>query len=78
MPTYQFRNKETHEAIELVLSFSGREAYLAEHPEMEQYHTEFPAMGDSVRLGIRKVDRGFNDVLQKIKSKHPKSTIQTR
>ena len=34
-----------------------------------------PAMGDSVSLGVRRVDSGFKEVLQKIHSKTPGSKL---
>jgi hypothetical protein len=34
-----------------------------------------PAMGDSVRLGIRKPDQGFNEVLSKIHAANYKSNL---
>lgn len=34
-----------------------------------------PALGDSVRLGVRKVDDGFREVLSKVKERNYKSNI---
>jgi putative FmdB family regulatory protein len=34
-----------------------------------------PSLGDSVRLGIRRVDNGFKEVLQKVHAANPRSTI---
>jgi putative FmdB family regulatory protein len=36
-----------------------------------------PAMGDSVRLGIRRPDGGFKEVLQKIHQNVPGSNLNT-
>lgn len=77
MPTYTFINKETGEEQTHILSLSQREKFLEENPNMTQ-KLSTPAFGDSVRLGIRRIDDGFNDVLKKAKSAHKHSTIETR
>lgn len=69
MPTYDFRNKDTGEIFERIMSVSAKEEFLKENPNMESYHGEPPAMGDSVRLRVRKTDNGFKEVLQKIHEK---------
>lgn len=66
MPTYTFRNKETGEQFEQFMGISAREDYLKENPQLETLITGAPSIGDSVRLGIRKSDSGFKEVLQKI------------
>jgi hypothetical protein len=37
-----------------------------------------PAMGDSVRLGIRKPDQGFNEVLSKIHAANYRSNLSDK
>ncbi len=37
-----------------------------------------PPTGDSVRLGIRKVDDGFREVLSKIHAKVPRSNLKDK
>lgn len=49
---------------------------LKEHPELEVV-IGTPAFGDSVRMGLKKPDDGFRDLLKKIKNKHRRSTINT-
>jgi len=68
MPLYEFRNKETGELIEKFMSIASREVFIQENPNME------PVIGtsaiiDPVRLGVRKHDNGFKEVLQKIHEK---------
>lgn len=77
MPTYNFRHRETGEITEVILSISGREEYLLANPHLEQVHLGAPSMGDPVRLGLKKPDSNFRDVLKNIKSKHRRSTINT-
>lgn len=77
MPTYTFVNKETGEEETHILTLSQREEYITQNPHMRQ-KLSTPAFGDSVRLGIRRIDDNFNDVLKKAKSAHKHSTIETR
>lgn len=81
MPTYLFMNTKTGETFEEFLSITGREEYLASNPDVVQLVNGAPALGDSIRLGLRKPDDGFRDVLREIKNKHSRglsaSTINT-
>jgi len=78
MPTYSMLNTETEEIFEVRLSMAEREPYLEANPHLKQVFTTVPAVLDSVRLGVRKPDRAFNDVLSKAKNAHYRSTIDTR
>ena len=83
MPNYTFKNKETEEVIELNMKISERDEYVKNNPHMQQLITGAPAIGDSVRLGIRKTDGEFNSLLKHIKKGNEKgitrnSTINTR
>lgn len=75
MPTYTFKNKETGEIVEQSMAISAREEFLKNNPLLEQVHLVAPPIGDPVRLGIKRIDGGMKEVLQKIKSKHRNSTI---
>lgn len=77
MPTYTFKNKETGSEETHFFSLAEREEYVKNNPNMVQ-QLSTPAFGDSVRLGIRRIDDNFNDVLKKAKSSHVHSTIETR
>ena len=77
MPTYTFRNKHTEETETHILSLTQREEYLSKNPDMIQVPSA-PSIGDSVRLGVRRSDDNFNDVLKEIKKSHRGSTIETR
>jgi len=68
MPTYVFRNKETGEQFEKILKMSELDLFRAENPQLETV-LQAVAFGDPVRLGVRKKDSGFKEVLQKIKEK---------
>lgn len=77
MPTYTFVNTDTTEELTMIMSIAEYEQYKQDNPHMNQ-KIGTPAFGDSVRLGIRRPDDNFNDVLKKAKSSHKYSTINTR
>jgi len=77
MPIYSMRNKETQEEFEVTLKFSELDSYLSENTNIQQIFTKFPAMGDSIRLGVRKPDDGFRDVLRNVRHHHKKDNINT-
>lgn len=77
MPTYTFRNKDTGEVFDKLMSWDDRQAYLELNPILEIVMGS-PAMGDSVRLGIRKNDDGFREVLSKIGAANYKSNLSNK
>jgi len=77
MPTYNFRHRETGEIIEKLMKISDREEFLKENLQYESVILSAPSIGDPVRLGIRKPDQGFREVLQKAQAAHPRGKINT-
>lgn len=77
MPIYTFKNKETGEVFDKLISLSDRENYLRDNPQLEQM-LGATAIGDSVRLGIRKPDDGFREVLSKIHAANYKSNLKDK
>jgi hypothetical protein len=74
MPLYEFKNKDTGEVIEKFMGISAREEYLSLNPNMETVISG-SAFIDPVRLGVRKHDQGFKEVLQRIHEKTAGSTL---
>jgi hypothetical protein len=74
MPLYDFRNKDTGEVFEKFMSIAAKEEYLKDNPNIESM-LGMNALIDPVRLGIRKADNGFKEVLQRIHEKTPGSTL---
>jgi hypothetical protein len=74
MPIYSVRDNTTNEEFEVNMKFSELESYLKENPHLQQIFNKFPALGDPVRLGLKKPDDGFRDVLKKAKI-HKHNTI---
>jgi hypothetical protein len=75
MPIYSMRDIETQEEFEVNIKYSELKEYLESNPNLTQVFTKFPATGDSIRLGVRRPDDNFRDVLKKAKSAHIKNTI---
>ena len=74
MPTYYFINKETGETSEVLMKISELDAYKEANPHLETIISA-PMICDPVRVGVRKPDSGFKEVLQKIHEKTPKSQL---
>jgi hypothetical protein len=76
MPIYEFRNKKTKKVIELFFSWSEREAYLKDNPNMEPVMA-LTNVGDPIRMGHVKPAGWFKDKLKAIKRGNPGSNINT-
>ena len=76
MPRYSFIDTETGNEFTEFMTLAERKDYLHENPHIRQ-QLSVPSIGDSVRLGVKKVDRNFNDILVKTKEKHLHSNIKT-
>lgn len=77
MPTYTFRNKDTGEVFDKFMSFTSRQEYLEHNPNLEVVFGA-PALGDPVRLGIRRTDDGFREVLSRIGAANYKSNLSDK
>lgn len=81
MPSYTFLNTDSGEVFTTIMSIAEREDYLKANPHIQQQLISAPALGDSIRLGLKKPDNGFRDRLREIKKQHSKgitrSTINT-
>jgi len=80
MPTYSFKNKNTGEEFDEIMSINKLDQYKLDNPHLEQL-LGTPPIGDPVRLGMKKPDDTFRDILKQIKknndSKRVRSTINT-
>ncbi len=77
MPTYSFKNLNTGEEWTTIMSMSEREEYLKANPEIQQQLIAAPALGDSIRLGLKKPDNAFRDRLKEIKKAHSKGITKS-
>jgi hypothetical protein len=69
MPIYDFRNKDTGEVFEKVMSIAAKAEYLKENPNIEPLITGMAPLIDPYRLGLVKPDQGFKEVLQRVHEK---------
>ena len=81
MPTYKFLNTETNEEFEEFMSISEMTKFLEENKHITQLVNGAPAIGDVVRLGLKKPDNAFRDILRNVKKEHSRgvsrSTVNT-
>lgn len=78
MPTYLFKDSVTSEIFETVMKISELEEYMKTNPTHQRYYDGVaPGMVDPVRVGVRKKDAGFKEVLQKIHERTPGSQLNT-
>jgi len=75
MPTYTFEDVNTGEQFEKTMKIAELDEYREQNPHLKTIITGAPAIGDVVRLGIKKPDDGFRDVLKEVKSHHPGQRI---
>lgn len=66
MPTYTFYNTLTKKYTELSMSMSELDVYTEDNKHLNHIPSAI-ALVDPVRLGLRKPDAGFRDVLKRVK-----------
>lgn len=71
MPTYTFINKNTGGFEEYVMKISELEKFKFDHKHLERALVDMPSFGDPVRLGLRKNDDGWREVLHRVAEKTP-------
>lgn len=79
MPIYTFEDTNTGERMEKMMKISELDEFRANNPHLKTLILGAPSIGDPYRMGLKKPDAGFRDVLKNIKSHHPgsKSTKNT-
>ena len=77
MPTYTFENTKTKEFIEVSMKIADLDQYKLDNPHMQQRIVRPPSIGDAHRLGLKKPDDGFRDVLRNVQHHHKKDNINT-
>ncbi|MCX6783258.1 MAG: hypothetical protein NTZ20_04730 [Candidatus Levybacteria bacterium] len=71
MPNYNFKNVSTGEEYTEFMAMEEKDKFLIENPDVTQMLSEPAAFGDSIKMGLRKPDNGFRDILKRVKSHHP-------
>jgi hypothetical protein len=77
MPEYRILDTDTGKEWLERMGIQEAEDYLAANPHVVRLINGAPAIGDPIRLGRRKPDDGFRDVLRNVKKHHRRSTINT-
>lgn len=78
MPSYSFRCSDCDTIFEVYCKISEmkeQECSKCHSSNYQVHHTGNQSLIDPVRLGIRKADGGFNEVLSKIASANYKSNL---
>lgn len=75
MPTYKFMDKITGDELIIEMKISERDEFLKNNPHLTQLVHGFPGLSDPARLGLRKPDQGFRDLLKEVKKRNRGSTI---
>ena len=77
MPSYNFKNNDTGEEFEQILSMSEREKFLEQNPHIHQLPSLF-AMSASGTGDRIKNDGGWKDNMSRIAEAHPGSPLAYR
>lgn len=78
MPTYTFKNKNTGEEEEHRMKIAEYDQFKLDNPHLERFirPQDLPGFGCPVRLGIRKTDDGWKEVISKVAGSQPKSNLK--
>lgn len=78
MANYTFLDTKTEEEFDMSMPISELDTFKENNPHLQQLIKSAPSIGDAVRLGLRKPDSGFRDVLKRIKkASGRRNTINT-
>lgn len=77
MPNYTFKDVNTGEILNLSMKISERDQFVLDNPHLQQQIVGAPSIGDPIRLGLRKPDANFRDVLKNVQHHHKKDNINT-
>jgi hypothetical protein len=76
MPTYKFKDKNTGEVFERTMKIAELDQFRDDNPHLETIISA-PMICDPVRVGVRRQDGGFKEVLQKVHERTPGSKLNT-
>lgn len=67
MANYTFYDSKSKKEFDINMPISELDTYKENNPHLEQLIKTAPSIVDPTRLGIRKPDAGFRDVLKRVK-----------
>lgn len=76
MPQYTFQNKVTKDEWTETLTIAQRDSFLENNPDVQQLIVSAPSFGSVERLGLKKPDQSFREMVSYIKKRNPGSTIR--
>jgi hypothetical protein len=78
MANYTFYDTKSKKEFDIDMPISDLDTYKEVNPHLEQRIKRAPAIADPMRLGLKKPDNGFRDVLKRVKKASGKTnTINT-
>ena len=73
MPLYEFKDTETEEIFEVMMSFSEAEEFMEKHPQIKRYYSKAPGLITGKEGStLKKAGDGWKEVQDKIKQGLPK------
>jgi len=71
MPTYEFKNKDTGEVFEKIMSYEKKVKFLKENPNVQSHYTTLNIDYDGGSSVLSKAGSGWKEVQDRIKSGMP-------
>ena len=71
MPTYEFKNNETDEVFEKIMSYDDKVKYLKENPHIQSYYSKMNIDHDGGKSVLSRAGSGWKEVQDRIKSGMP-------
>ena len=71
MPIFELKDTNTNEVFEKFCSIKEYEEYMKENPHIQRHFSSMTMFIDEVKLGRKRPDGGWFDVLDKIKRNNP-------
>ena len=71
MPTYEFKNTETDEVFEKIMSYESKVDYLEKNPHIQSYYSTLNIDHDGGKSVLSRAGDGWKEVQNRIKSGMP-------
>ena len=71
MPTYEFKNKDTGEVFEKIMSYDNKVEYLKDNPNIQSHYSTLNIDHDGGKSVLSRAGSGWKEVQDRIKSGMP-------
>jgi len=71
MPTYEFKNKDTGEVFEKIMSYDSKVKYLEENPNIQSHYSTLNIDHDGGKSILSRAGSGWKEVQDRIKGGMP-------